>query len=311
MSREVAEHKQPVWPLPGEERWAPSQQRSEWERAWQSLKPAKLAIMGFVLLIIITVVAVAAPFIAPHDPNEIVLDAKLTPPIWQSEGNWEYPLGTDKLGRDILSRLIYGARISLFVGFGSVLLGGLIGVTLGLIAGYYSGWIDEIVTLLTEIQLAFPTILLAIALMAVLGPGLRNVILILSITSWVVYGRVVRAQVLSTKELTYVEAARAIGGRDGRILFRHVLPNVAASIIIIASFAVANAIIAEAFLSFLGLGVGPDVPTWGGMLADGRDVLREAWWLATLPGLAIMFVVLAINVVGDWLNDFLDPQLRL
>ena len=255
--------------------------------------------------------AVAAPIAAPHDPNAIVLDAKLTPPVWQSGGTWEYPLGTDQLGRDILSRIMYGARISLLVGFATVLLGGFLGITLGLLSGYYGGILDDVITLIAEVQLAFPTILLALAIMAVLGPGLRNVIIVLSVSGWVIYGRVVRAQVLATKQLAYVEAARVIGVRNFNILFRHILPNVGASIIIIASFSVASAIMAEAFLSFLGLGVGLETPTWGGMLSEGRDLIREAWWLATLPGLAIMLTVLGINVVGDWLRDFLDPQLRL
>lgn len=291
--------------------WQPARERSGWKLVWRNLRPAYLAMFGMFLLAVVILMALLAPVLAPHDPNKIVLEAKLSPPAFQAEGSWEYPLGTDKLGRDILSRIMYGARISMIVGLGAVALGGLIGVTLGLLSGYYGGWIDDLITLIAEIQLAFPTILLALAMMAVLGPGLKNVIIVLSVSGWVTYGRVVRAQVLAVKGQTYVEAARSIGVPDGVILFRHVLPNVAASVIIIASFAVASAIMSEAFLSFLGLGVGPDVPTWGGMLADGRDLVREAWWLATLPGLAIMLTVLGINVVGDWLRDYLDPRLRL
>jgi peptide/nickel transport system permease protein len=286
-------------------------ERSGWDRLKRSLRPAKLAIVGLCVLAVVIVVAIFAPVLAPHDPNDILLDAKLTPPVWQSGGTWEYPLGTDKLGRDVLSRIMYGARISLVVGFGAVFFGGLIGVTLGLISGYYGGWVDDAITLLTEIQMAFPTILLALAIMAVLGPGLRNVIIVLSFAGWVAYDRVVRGQALAVREQLYVEAARVIGVRDWKILLRHILPNVAASVVIIGSFGVASAIISEAFLSFLGLGIGPETPTWGGMLADGRDLIREAWWLATLPGLAIMLTVLCINAVGDWLRDFLDPRLRI
>ncbi len=286
-------------------------ERSNWERIRRSLFPAKLAILGLFLLAGVVFMALSAPYLAPHDPNGILLDAKLKPPVWQKGGTWEYPLGTDKLGRDVLSRIMYGARVSLVVGFGAVLLGGLIGVTLGLLSGFYGGWIDDAITLLTEIQMAFPTILLAIAIMAVLGPGLRNVIIVLSFAGWVAYDRVVRGQTLTAREQLYVEAARVIGVRDWKILFRHILPNVAASVVIIGSFGVASAILAEAFLSFLGLGIGPETPTWGGMLADGRDLMREAWWLATLPGLAIMLTVLGINSVGDWLRDFLDPRLRV
>ncbi len=309
MTREIANSPVTALFASDEQLWADEPRSSQWQRVLRSLRPAKLAVFGIILLFLITAVALAAPYIAPHDPNKVVLLDKLTPPVWQEGGTWEYPLGTDKLGRDILSRMIYGARLSLLIGFGSVALGGLLGTLLGLFSGYYGGLVDEGITLLTEIQLAFPTILLAIAMMAVLGPGVRNVILILSITGWVIYARVVRAQVLSVRELEYVEAAIVLGASDWRIVTRHILPNVLAPLIIIASFAVASAIISEAFLSFLGLGVEPDVPTWGGMLAEGRDVMREAWWLATLPGLAIMFVVLSINAVGDWLNDFLDPQI--
>lgn len=293
-----------------EDHWSPVRERSTWERVRHSLWLAKLAIFGIVILVALIFLAVTAPVLSPHDPNEIVLDAKFTPPVWQNEGDWSYPLGTDKLGRDILSRLIYGVRISLVVGFGTVALGGFIGISLGLVSGYYGGWVDDGITLVAEIQLAFPSILLALVIMTVLGPGLRNVILVLSIAGWVIYSRVVRAEVFATKELTYVEAARVIGVSDLKLLYRHILPNVAASATVIASFAVASAIMAEAFLSFLGLGVGPEIPTWGGMLADGRDVIREAWWLATFPGLAIMVTVLGINVVGDWLRDFLDPRMR-
>jgi peptide/nickel transport system permease protein len=286
-------------------------QPTEWQRALQSLQEDKLAIFGLVLIGVILAMAVLAPLIAPHDPSALTLDDKLKPPVFQTGGTWQYPLGTDQLGRDILSRLIFGARISLIVGLGTMLLGGLVGTSLGLISGYYGGWIDEGISMVAEIELAFPFILLALSLMAVLGTGLKNVIIALSVSSWVTYGRVVRAQVLVAKKMTYVEAAQVIGARPMRILFRHLLPNVAASIIVIGSFAIASAIMSEAFLSFLGLGVGLETPTWGSMLSEGRELIRVAWWPATLPGLAIMLTVLGINVVGDWLRDFIDPRMRI
>jgi peptide/nickel transport system permease protein len=278
----------------------------------RSLLRARLASAGIVILALVVVGAVAAPALAQHNPRRgELIDSKL-PPAWTEEGRATYPLGTDLLGRDILSRVIYGARISLAVGFTAVFISGAIGVTIGLTAGFYRGPLDDVIMRLVEIQLAVPFILFAIAVLAVLGSGLRNLILVLGITGWVTYARVVRAQVLSFREKEFVEAARAIGARDVRIMFRHILPNTVASLIVIGSFAVAATILAEASLSFLGLGVPPSTPTWGGMVADGREqILNNRWWIYTFPGAAIMLTVLAINAVGDWLRDFLDPRLRV
>ncbi|MGH2586497.1 MAG: ABC transporter permease, partial [Dehalococcoidia bacterium] len=250
--------------------------------------------------------------IAPHDPRRgELIDSKL-PPMWSSGGMRSYPLGTDMLGRDVLSRVIYGARISLAVGFTAVAIAGALGVSIGLVSGYYRGLADDVIMRLSEIQLAVPFILFAIAILAVLGPGLKNLILVLGITGWVTYARVVRGQVLSYREKEFVEAARALGAGDLRIMFRHILPNMVASLIVIASFAVAATILAEAALSFLGLGVPPATPTWGGMVADGREqILTNRWWMYLFPGLAIMLTVLAINSVGDWLRDYLDPRMRV
>lgn len=278
----------------------------------RSLMRARLALVGSLVLVLAVIGAVAAPALSPHNPRRgELIDSKL-PPAWSKGGMSTYPLGTDLLGRDILSRVIYGARISLAVGFTAVFISGAIGVVVGVVAGYYRGFLDDVVMRIVEIWLAVPFILFAIAVLAVLGPGLRNLILVLGVTGWVTYARVVRAQVLSYREKEFVEAARCIGARDVRIMFRHILPNTVASLIVIGSFAVAATILAEASLSFLGLGVPPSTPTWGGMVADGREqILNNRWWIYTFPGAAIMLTVLAINAVGDWLRDFLDPRLRV
>ncbi len=281
-------------------------------RFWLSLRRNKLAMFGMFILALVTIAAVFAPLLTTHDPEIGVLRDSKTPPFWADGGSASYPLGTDALGRDILTRVIYGARISLMVGVAAVLIGGSIGVLLGMFAGFYGGRTDDIIMRIADIQLAIPFILLAIAILAVLGQGLDKIILTLGVSGWVTYGRVVRGQMLSWRETEFVEAARSIGARNLSIMFKHLLPNIVASIIVIASFAVASTILAEASLSFLGLGVPPTTPTWGGMVAAGRDyIITGQWWIYTFPGLAIMVTVLGINVVGDWLRDFLDPRLRI
>jgi peptide/nickel transport system permease protein len=267
-------------------------------------------LVAIAFLLFLVVVAVTAPLLAPFDPEEIRLLDRLQPPGFVDQDGGVHYLGTDHLGRDILSRMMYGARISLLVGATTVLIGGTLGMLLGVLSGYYGGAVDDVIMRLAEIQLAFPSILLYIAVLAVLGPGLGKVIAILGITGWVTYSRVARGEVLSIRERDFVLSARSVGSSDSRIMSRHILPNVFAPFIVVASFAVANAIIAEASLSFLGLGVPPSIPTWGAMLAQSRDYIRDAWWPVTLPGLAIMLTVLAINVVGDWLRDYLDPRLK-
>ncbi|MFC1492198.1 ABC transporter permease, partial [Nitrospinota bacterium] len=235
---------------------------------------------------------------------------RLKPPFWMEGGETNRLLGTDALGRDIFSRLIYGSRISILVGLSSVVVSGVIGVVLGLFSGYFGGKIDDFIMGFAEIQLAFPFILLAITIMAVVGPGLVNTIVVLGISRWVAYGRIVRGQVLAAREMEFVEAARALGYPIYRVLFFQILPNVMSPLIVIGSFAVAGNIISEASLSFLGLGVPPSIVTWGSMLAEGREYLRVSWWMATFPGLAIMVTVLSINLIGDWLRDYLDPRVR-
>jgi peptide/nickel transport system permease protein len=281
-------------------------------RALSSLFANRLATFGAFVIILVTFAAIAAPLIAPHDPRDGIIVHSRTPPVLAEGGSTEYLFGTDTLGRDIFSRVLYGARISLVVGVAAVAIAGAIGVTLGLFAGYYGGKLDDVIMRIADIQLAVPFILLAIAILAVLGQGLDKIIITLGIANWVTYGRVVRGQVLSWREKEFVEAARAIGARDFSIMVKHILPNTFASIIVIGSFAVAATILAESALSFLGLGVPPEVPTWGGMVAAGRDrIITGEWWIYTFPGIAIMLTVLGVNVMGDWLRDYLDPRLKL
>jgi peptide/nickel transport system permease protein len=295
-------------------------QRSATARAFRMLRRNRLGVIGFGILMIVVVAAIFSPVLAPYDPAEGNIMERLQCPVLTScpvygtsntiDGSTAHILGTDALGRDILSRVIYGARVSLIVGITAVLLGAGFGTAMGLFSGYYGGLLDSVIMRIGDIFLAFPYLLLAIAIVAVLGGGLLNVIIVLAIATWVPYARLTRGSVLSAKAQEYIIAARAIGVSDGKLLFRHLLPNVVTPIIVYGTFAVAAAIIAEAGLSFLGLGVGSTRPTWGNMLADGRAYLSTAWWLATIPGLAIMLTVLSINLIGDWLRDALDPQLR-
>lgn len=281
-------------------------------RAWRSLRRAVWPLIAIAILLIVTVAAVIGPTLAPRDPNRQNIINRLQPPMTADRsGVVQHYLGTDALGRDVLSRLIYGARVSLLVGLTAVVIGGALGVSLGMIAGYVGGRTDALIMRLADIQLAFPFILLAIMFLVVLGPGVLNLVLILGIGQWVTYARIARAQTLSQREKEYVEAARALGTRGISVLFKTILPNILAPLIVIASFNVASVILSEAALSFLGLGVPPTVPTWGAMLAESRDqLLAGRWWLAVYPGVAIMLTVLSFNILGDWLRDFLDPRLR-
>ena len=265
--------------------------------------------LGGVFLILLVVVSLSAPLIAPQNPRNVDVNLRLKPPVWAEGGSASYLLGTDALGRDVLSRLIYGGRVSILVGLSSVVISGVIGIVLGLVSGFFGGKIDDLISGFSEIQLAFPFILLAITIMAVIGPGLLNIIIVLGISRWVAYGRVVRGQVISIREREFVEATHALGYPLHRILFMQILPNTLSPLIVIATFSVAGNIISESSLSFLGLGVPPSVVTWGGMLSDGREYLRGGWWMATFPGLAIMATVLSVNLIGDWLRDYMDPRL--
>ena len=250
--------------------------------------------------------------LAPFDPNKNNIMERVAPPLTlDKQGNMKYLIGSDALGRDSFSRLIFGAQVSLIVGFSAVLVGGILGTALGVYAGYYGKWIDDIIMRLADIQLAFPFILLAILFLVVLGEGLINLIIVLGIGQWVTYARIARAQTISQKEKEYVEAAKALGVNNFSIMFGSILPNIFAPLIVIASFNVASVILAEAALSFLGLGVPPQIPTWGAMLAESRDhIFAKRWWMPFFPGMAILLTVLAFNIVGDWLRDYLDPRLK-
>ena len=250
--------------------------------------------------------AVAAPWLTRHDPLRADFVASLAPP-----GTPSHPLGTDQLGRDLLARVLYGARLALFIGVCTVLVTAVLGGLLGLLAGFVERWPSTIVMRLADVQLSFPFILLALTINAIVGLGLRNIILSLSAAGWVVYARVVRGEVLSVKQRDFVHAAAALGVGRGRLLFRHVLPNVAPSLIVVASLQFSQFIVAEAAISFLGFGIQPPTPAWGSMLSESRDFLYVAWWLAAFPGAALALTALGVNLLGDWLRDTLDPKLRV
>lgn len=288
-----------------------SNRRKELRRAWRSMLQAKWPLLALFILICVIFAALFGPSVAPLDPNRQNIMLRLADPLTAGRNNAFFLLGTDGLGRDVFSRLLYGARISLMVGICAIMVGGTIGVIAGLCAGYFGGWVDDIIMRLGDIQLAFPFILLAIMFLVVLGPGVVNIIIVLGVGQWVTYARIVRAQTLSLREKEYVEAARALGDNTFLIIFRTILPNIIAPLTVIASFNVASVILSEASLSFLGLGVPPSVPTWGSMLAESRDqLLANKWWLAVYPGMAIVLTVLSFNILGDWLRDFLDPRLK-
>ena len=286
---------------------APKPRRS---RLLKRFVGSKAAVVSAIVLAVVLIAALGAPWLAPNDPFAIKLIQRLKPPGWVNSAGAPFWLGTDALGRDVLSRLIYGARVSLIVAVSALAISGVIGLLLGLVSGYFGGVVDDIVMRIADIQLSFPTILLALAIMAVLGSGLDKLILVLGLTGWVQYGRIVRGQVLAIKQEEFVLAARATGERQWRILFQHILPNVWSPVIVVASFTMASNIVAEASLSFLGVGVSPSVPSWGTMLADGRQYIGIAEWLTIPAGLAISLTVLSINLLGDWLRDFLDPRLK-
>jgi ABC-type dipeptide/oligopeptide/nickel transport system permease subunit len=264
---------------------------------------SKKAQVGGAITLLLVLVAIFGPRLAPHSYKAQDLDRVLAPPVWDLGGTWSFPLGTDNLGRDLLSRMIYGAGISLSVGAGAVLVGGILGTLLGILSGFFGGRVDQIVMRVADIQLSFPAIFLAIAIMAFMGQGVLNLVAVLGFVTWVQYARVARSSTLVTKETEFVEAARALGATSGRILLRHVFPNVLPPLIVIATVNVSSAILAEAGLSFLGLGVQPPLPTWGGMLSEGRQVFSIAWWNVVFPGLAILIAVFGINLLGDGLCD--------
>ena len=273
-------------------------------RAWRAIG------VGGALILVAVVVAVFAPALAPHEATAFDLLHRLAPPAWDTGGSWKHPLGTDPLGRDVLSRIIYGARTSLALAGAAMLAAAALGIVLGLVSGYAGSWVDALIMRIADIQLSFPYLLLAIAVMALLRPSLVNLILVLVLRSWVVYARLVRVVTRSAREREFVTAARALGGGGARIVFRHIAPNVVGPAIVVSSFQLAELIIVESSLSFLGLGVQPPTPSWGSMVSEGRAYISSAWWLSAFPGLAIVLAVLGANLTGDALRRALDPRLR-
>lgn len=273
------------------------------------LRQDKAAMLGMIVLGVIGAAALLGPMLYPLDPVTPNLAQTLRPPLSCDDAGTCYLAGTDQLGRDVMSRLMHGARLSLIVGFGAVAVGSILGSALGLVTGYFGGVLDMVTMRLADAQLAIPTIMLAIAVLAVLGPSLANLIAVLGISGWVVYARILRVNVMSVRAREFVTAARVLGASPLRVMFRHVLPNSIDATIVIATSQLATLMVAEAALSFLGLGVPPPTPTWGNMLADGRSYLTAAWWIATLPGLALTVTVLAVNLVGDWIRDVTDPKI--
>ncbi|AZU60949.1 nickel transporter permease [Neobacillus mesonae] len=285
--------------IPAEEKFVPP-----WKEAWRSFYKNRLAVIGLAIVIFFIIIALIAPWIAPYGFKEQVMSERMQAP---SSKHW---FGTDDFGRDIFSRVLYGARISLWVGFFSVLGSVVAGTFLGIVAGYYGRWVDTIISRIFDIMLAFPSILLAIAVVAILGPSLQNALIAIAVINVPNFGRLVRSKVLSVKQEEYIMSARAIGMKDSRILFRHILPNSISPVIVQATLAIATAIIEAAALGFLGLGAQPPTPEWGKMLADSKNYITNAPWTLFFPGMAIMLTVLGFNLMGDGLRDVLDPKMK-
>jgi peptide/nickel transport system permease protein len=271
---------------------------------WKYFRRNRLAVVGLVMVVIIFLIAILAAVLSPYAPDKTDVSLKLKPP---SSPNY---LGTDQLGRDILSRMLYGSRISLTVGFIAVGISIFIGILIGATAGFYGGWIDSLLMRFVDTMLCFPSFFLILTIIALLGPSIYNIMIVIGITSWEGTARFVRAEFLSLRERDYVQAAKALGVKDRRIIFRHILPNALAPVFVTATLGVASAILIEASLSFLGFGVQPPAPSWGNILTEGRTYIFDAWWLTVFPGLAILIAVLSFNLVGDGLRDALDPRLR-
>jgi peptide/nickel transport system permease protein len=267
------------------------------------LRGNRMALVGAAIVAVMFLLAVLAPLLA-GDPGAIDISRRLQPPSWQ------FPLGTDDLGRDVLARILYGARISLLVGFVAVGIASLIGIVLGALAGYYGRWVDGLLMRFVDIMLCFPTFFLILAVIAFLEPSIWNIMIIIGLTGWMGVARLVRAEFLSLRERDFVQAARALGASDGRLIFRHILPNALSPVLVSATLGVAGAILTESALSFLGIGVQPPTPSWGNMLIAGKQTLGTAWWLSAFPGLAILITVLGYNLLGEGIRDALDPRIR-
>ena len=286
-------------------------ERRQQSRAGRWFEAARrVPVIPLAILAVVVFSALFAPVLAPHGLEFFDVSATLKPPAWMAGGNPDFLLGTDNLGRDIYSRIIYGARVSLLVGFLAVGMAGAVGTILGLVASYFGGWVDALIMRIVDIQMSMPSILLALILAASIGPGLATVVIVIMVVYWTYYARLVRGEVLKVKARDFVALAHIVGCGNWRILCRHILPNIVNSIIVLATVQLGAVIIFEASLSFLGLGVQPPTPAWGSMLADGRMYVGMAWWLSVFPGLAIMLTVLSMNLFGDWLRDRWDPKLR-
>lgn len=286
-----------------------------WRRAFHAVQRVlafvrEMPLMPTIILFFVLVIPALAPdLLAPHGPIERNIPMRLTPPVFAG-GTWEYPLGTDQLGRCVLSRIIHGASVSLSVAINGILIGGLIGTTLGIVAGYYRGWVDAVLMRLVETTMSVPLILLGLVFAMALGPSFEAIIIVIVLVLWSYYARQIRGEVLSIRERDFIDRARVAGASDTRIMFRHIFPNIVNTLIVLATLQVAVVIIMESTLSFLGLGLPRPYPAWGLMVADGRTLIVSAWWIAFFPGMAIMLTVMALNLLGDWLRDKLDPRLR-
>jgi ABC-type dipeptide/oligopeptide/nickel transport system permease subunit len=280
------------------------------QSAMLELRQDKAGLFGVAIVTLLLVTAVFAPWLAPHDPAAQSLRNRLAPPFWADGGSMSYPLGADGLGRDVLSRLIFGSRISLIVGLSVVLLAGTFGVLAGLLAGYRGGRFDSVIMRVVDTQVAFPGLLLALVILAAIGPSMTTIIVVLSINGWMVYARITRGVVLSVKETPYVEAAEIVGCRPWRVILRHILPNLTSPLLTLGVLELARIVLAEAALSFLGVGIQPPQVSWGLMVAQGRDYLFDGWWIITFPGLAIALTVLGVNLFASWLRVAADPQER-
>jgi peptide/nickel transport system permease protein len=288
--------------------------RREWLRRLRTLAQElwrdRTGFIGVVLIAALVFMALAAPLLAPHDPTAQNLRARLRPPAWEAKGSWNHVLGTDHLGRDVLSRVIYGSRVSLLVGAAVVVIAGTFGVMMGLFAGYRGGRTDSFIMRWIDTQVAFPGLLLALIILAVIGPSIMTVIIVLSLNGWMVYGRMTRGAVLSVRQTEYVEAAEIVGCKGRRVIFRHILPNLTSPLLTLSILEFARIVLAEAALSFLGLGIQPPATSWGLDVATGKDYIFRAWWLVTMPGIAISITVLAVNLVASWMRLISDPQER-
>jgi len=278
---------------------------------FRALLKSRAGLFGFVMLVLFVLTALLAPYLGLPTPTRSNLSARLAAPTWDGVfAPGAHPLGADELGRDILARIVYGSRVTLMIAAAAVVLGGVFGTLLGIVAGYYRGMVDRILMRIVDVQLALPLMLLALLVIAALGPSTVNLILVLALTSWLRYARIIRGQVLALREREFILSAHAIGASAWRIMRKHLLPNVLTSALVVATLELARVIIMDAALSFLGLGVQPPNPSWGRMLADGRVYISTAWWIVTFPGLAILLTVLSVNLLGDWLRDYFDPKSR-